>query len=402
MDWDGRYVVSRSLTLKILPSGKMALLGPSRPQELEADALPVLFGFATAATPREALSRLQEEWDLEEAGFAELLQALVKQEVLEPVDPGTRKKAVPGMGFGFARNHLAMLKDSVRVMSYRAAIERHARDRTVVEIGCGTGILSLFAAKAGARRVIAIEETEIADLATRMFAANGCAGTIDLRNANSRYVELDEPADLIIHEIFGVDPFEENLLPALEDARRRFLRPGGRLLPYRLEVCCLGVEVAEPPPDEDRMIAGARELSSLYGLDFGPFVETLAESLERPASKRTWIGGQARFEPKILSEELRLLDLDLRSDALDVVGWTATVPLQIVYEGRLGGVVLFFRAHLDEQTQLTTSPYAPQTHWGWDVRAFSKQIPVAAGDEVALVVELRAQAGTQGLVVRLA
>ncbi len=404
MDWDGRYVVSRSLTLKILPSGKLALLGPAKPQELDADALPVLFGFATAATPREVLGRLQEEWDLEEAGFAELVQALEQQEVLEPVEPaGTKRKAaLPALGFGSARNHLGMLKDSVRVMSYRAAIERHARDRTVVEIGCGTGILSLFAAKAGARRVIAIEETEIADLAAEMFAANGCDGTIDLRNANSRYVELDEPADLIIHELLGVDPFEENLLPILEDARRRLLRPGGRLLPYRLEVCCLGVEVAEPPADEDRIIAGARELSGLYGLDFGPFAQALTESFRRPTSRRTWVGDKARFEPKILSEESRLLDLDFRSDPLDLAGWTATVPLRIVGMGMLGGVVLFFRAHLDEQIQLTTSPHAPVTHWGWDVRTFSTPVPVSPGDEVALAVELRAPAGTHGLGVRLA
>ena len=405
LDWDARYIVSRSLAAKILPTGKLGLLGPAlrKPQELESDALPVLLGFASGATPREVLGRLQEEWDLEEDGFQEVVQALVEQRVLEPVEPadGTRK-ARQALGFGLARNHLGLLKDALRVMSYRTAIERHARDRTVVEIGCGTGILSVFAARAGARRVIAIEETEIADLAARMFAANGCSGTIDLRNANSRFVELDEPADLIIHEILGVDPFEENILPVLEDARRRLLRPEGRFLPSRLEVCCLGVELTEPPPDEERTLAEARELSGLYGLDVEPLVQSVAESFRESTSRRSWNGGQARFEPKILSEEHCLLDLDFRSDPLDLSGWTAAVPLRITRAGTLSGVVLFFRAHLDEQIELTTSPYAPPTHWGWDVRAFSKYIPVAAGDEVALTVEIQDRAGTQGLMVRLA
>lgn len=313
-----------------------------------------------------------------------------------------KKGVQPGRWFGSARSHLSLLQDRARVLTYRAAIEKHARDRTVVEIGCGTGILSLFAAQAGARRVIAIEETGIAEVAARMFAANGCAEIVDLRRANSRDVELAEPADLLLHEIFGVDPFEEGLLPALDDARRRLLRPGGRLLPYRLEVCCLGVEVDEPPPDGERTLAEARGLADVYALDFEPFVQALAESFQKPASRRTWIGHQTRFEPKILSEEQRLLDLDFRSDPLDLTGWASTVQLRILREGTLGGVVLFFQAHLDEETRLTTSPQAPATHWGWDVRVFSKQIPVAAGDEVTLAVEMLDKAGTQGLGVHLA
>jgi len=103
-----------------------------------------------------------------------------------------------------------------------------------------------------------------------MFRANGCDGIVELRRANSRDVELDEPADLIIHEILGIEPFEENILPVIADARRRLLRPGGRLLPRRLELCGIGVEAAEPPleTEDERMLAEARELPGLYGLDF--------------------------------------------------------------------------------------------------------------------------------------
>lgn len=407
MDWDARYFVSRLLSLKVLSSGKLALLGLPlrRVQELDTEALPVLLAFASGITPREALGRLREEWDLEEGAFEEVVEKMVEEEILEPAEPTGAKSrpGLPALGFGSVRNHFSMLKDTVRVMSYRAAIERHARDRVVVEIGCGTGILSLFAAKAGARRVIAIEASEIADIAMEMFAANGCAGTIELRNAHSRSVELDEPADLIIHEILGVDPFEENLLPTLEDARRRLLRPGGRFLPYRLEVCCMGVELAAPSFDEERLLAQARELPSIYGLDFAPVLRALEESSQVSTSGRTWIGGKKNFEPRILSEECRLLDLDLATDPLDLTEWTSAGPLRIVHQGILGGVVLFFRAHLDERTQLSTSPHAPETHWGWDVRTFSKQVPVSSGDEVALAVsvELKGPTGTHALEVRL-
>ena len=181
-------------------------------------------------------------------------------------------------GFASILSHHHMLRDTVRVLAYQSAIARHSRGCSVVEVGCGTGILSIFAARAGARRVVAIEESEIAIVAQRMFRANGC-DEIELRRTNSRDVELDEPADLLIHEILGVDPFAENLLPAVLDARERLLRPGGRLLPSRVQVLCLGLEV-EPRPhrDMDYILAEAAEIQRLYGVDLGPVLDLLAET----------------------------------------------------------------------------------------------------------------------------
>jgi protein arginine N-methyltransferase 1 len=398
MDWDAPYIISGSLRLEVSPAGKLEMSGsPSRkPQEAQLDAIPVLLGFATGATPRDVFDRLRKDWEIEEAGFTEVVEMMETQELLTPT--GENGPRLPDSGFGSVHAHFVMVRDPVRVFSYRSAIERHARGKNVAEIGCGTGVLSLFAARAGARRVTAIEETRISQVAARMFAANGYSDLIDLRVANSRDVELDEPADLIIHEILGIDPFEENLLPYLEDARRRLLRPGGRFLPYRLEVCCMGIELEEPlNAEEDRTLEEAKEFSGLYGLDFGPFLEALAVSRLRSVATRTWIDGKRRFGPRILSEEQRFLDIDFARDSLDFDGYTATIPLRIVREGMLEGAVVFFRAHLDEQTQLTTSPLAPPTCWGWSLRHFSKRVQVSPGGEVTLTVEIGHRGGVQGL-----
>src|SRR5262249_15890365 len=144
---------------------------------------------------------------------------------------------------------------------YRRAIFRHCRDKTVVEVGCGSGILSIFAANAGARRVIAIEESGIADLAAAMFEANGVSDRIELRRANSRDVSVDEPADILIHEMLGNDPLNEGILPSIEDARARLVAPNGMLIPSVMEICCVGFEVADTPyNDRARAI---RELTEL-------------------------------------------------------------------------------------------------------------------------------------------
>jgi precorrin-6B methylase 2 len=393
VDWDVPYVVSRSLSLEVARTGRLA--GTTslsrRPAHLDPEGVPVLLAFAAGSTPRDAFERLQEEWEIESEGFEELVHRLLEENFLLPAGTGIDSALAPAENFGSIHSHLYMLRDVVRVMSYREAIRNHAPGRTVAEVGCGTGVLSLFAARAGARKVIAIEESRIAEVAAAMIEANGCSGLVELRIANSRDVELDEPVDLIIHEILGTDPFEEGLLPVLQDVRERLLKPGGRLLPYRLEVCCVAIELEERSgSDRARMLAEARELerlSGLYGVELGPVREAVAKHEPRVQRTRFTVD-KPLFDRKVLSEETRILDLDLQKGDLELAGQLAPVPLRISRPGILGGVALFFRAHLDETIQLTNSPFARATTWGWDVRTFSQLLPVAAGDEVSLAVEV--------------
>ena len=405
MQWDVPYIVSRSLTFEIVRTGRLsARTSISRPlQDMDLDALPVLLAFAAGATPREALARLRAEWEIEdEAGFATVVDALSRQAFLVPVDQ-EGEVSLAQEGFASILLHHHMLRDTLRVMAYQAAIARHSRGRSVVEIGCGTGILSIFAARAGARRVVAIEESEIAAVAERMFRANGYDGIIELRRANSRDVQLDEPADLLIHEIIGGDPFAENLIPFVLDARERLLRPGGRFLPSRLQVFCLGLEVElRPHRDKAYLLAEAAEAQRLYGVDLGPVLDLLAEVDPRQLVRLSEDGDTALFQPKVLSDECLLVDLDLGSDDLDRTGEPTEVRLRIRNPGTLGAVAIYFRAHLDEETQLSNSPFAAPTSWGRPVRPLSRRVQVAPGDELVLQVQRRSRRGSQYLDIDLA
>lgn len=400
MQWDVPYIVSRSLTFEVLRTGRLAARSSiSRPlQDMDLDALPVLLAFAAGATPRGALTRLRAEWELEDGGFATVVTTLIDQAFLVPVGQDSAV-SLAREGFASILAHHYMLRDTVRVLAYQSAIARHSHGRSVVEIGCGTGILSIFAVRAGARRVVAIEESEIAAVAERMFRVNGCDGIVELRRANSRDVELDEPADLLIHEILGVDPFNENLIPFVLDARARLLRPGGRLLPSRVQVLCLGVEV-EPKPqrDKDYILAEAAEAQRLYGVDLGPVLDLLAEADPRQLiPPPVEDGDPALFKPKVLSDECLLVDLDLHADDLDRAGEPAEVRLRIRSSGTLGAVALYFRADLDDDIQLTNAPFAPLTSWGRPMRALSRRVQVAHGDEVSLRIQLLSRRGRQYL-----
>lgn len=403
MEWDVPYVVSRSLTFEILRTGRLAATSSiSRPaQDMDFDALPVLMAFAAGATPRAALAGLRGEWELEDEGFATVVASLIDQAFLVPVGQES-SVSLAQEGFASVLGHHNMLRDTVRVMAYQAAIARHSRGCSVVEVGCGTGILSIFAARAGARRVVAIEESEIATLAERMFRANGCDGIVELRRANSRDVELDEPADLLIHEILGTDPFAENLLPAVFDARERLLRPGGRLLPWRIQVFCVGVE-AETKPHRDReyLLAEAAEAQRLYGVSMAPLLEVLAEVDPRLLAPPFEDADAKIFKPRVLSEECLLFDLDLRTDGLDRAGEPSEARLRIRSPGTLGALAVYFRAHLDEDTQLSTGPFAALTSWGRSLRLLARCVAVAPGDEVRLALELKSRRGRQMLDIDL-
>ncbi len=116
-----------------------------------------------------------------------------------------------------------------------------------------------------------------------MFEANGVADRVELRRANSRDVTVEEPAVVIIHEVLGIDPFRENVLPCIEDARERLLAPGGRLIPFALDVECVGFEVGDRPYlDRARACAELSELGGLYGVDFAAYRRALNDARSDP------------------------------------------------------------------------------------------------------------------------
>src|ERR1041385_848678 len=124
-----------------------------------------------------------------------------------------------------------MIADTPRMNAYVTALRRTVKaDSVVVDLGCGPGLFALLACKMGARRVYAIEPDNVIEVARQAAIANGYQDRIVCLQDYSTRVTLPEKADVMISDLRGILPWFAQHIPAIADARRRLLKPGGILI----------------------------------------------------------------------------------------------------------------------------------------------------------------------------
>ena len=142
--------------------------------------------------------------------------------------------------------HEEMLKDTVRTRAYQRAIEENPaqfKDKIVMDIGCGTGILSIFAARAGAKHVYAIENAEIALFAEEIIKRNGLTDKITVIKGKMEEITLPVPqVDIIISEWMGYFLLYESMLDSVLWARDKYLVKGGKMLPDKVHMYVAAIE----------------------------------------------------------------------------------------------------------------------------------------------------------------
>ncbi|XP_074926659.1 protein arginine N-methyltransferase 1 [Chelonoidis abingdonii] len=142
--------------------------------------------------------------------------------------------------------HEEMLKDEVRTLTYRNSMfhNRHLfKDKVVLDVGSGTGILCMFAAKAGAKRVIGIECSSISDYAVKIVKANKLDHVVSIIKGKVEEVELPvEKVDIIISEWMGYCLFYESMLNTVIYARDKWLTPDGLIFPDRATLYVTAIE----------------------------------------------------------------------------------------------------------------------------------------------------------------
>jgi len=244
-------------------------------------------------------------------------------------------------------SHKRMLDDTVRCEAFRRAIQKAVRPGDiVVDLGAGTGLLSFFAVEAGARHVYAVEFSSIADVAAELIEANGFERQITLVRENSKRVNLPEPCDVLISETLSSFCFDgENTIEFIADARSRFLKPGGRLIPESAKTFLM-------PVSSDGFGIGSFP-DQLYGLRYAPlrrklFAEvSLVRAFEIP------------FEP--LSASAVCYEIDFLTVTANPA--RTFLPFTISTAGRLDGFLGWFAARLADGVSVDNSPSSPRTSW---------------------------------------
>ncbi len=345
--------------------------------------LAILAAFAQPTSMSAALESLQpsvkgaQEWMDLTSAIVRLYQAGVLRDESREPPPAVE----PPLGYGAAPVHIKMLNDRARTESFIAGIRQVVRPGdVVVEIGTGTGVLAVAAARAGAKHVYAIEESSIAESAQAIFEANGVADRITLVRETSTEVDLPERGDLLVSEMIGNEPLAERLLEVTADAVKRLLKPGARLVPSKIRVFGLPVTV----PDDQLMKYSFHEESlrtwrSWYGVDFGPLATAartrLGFFLNNTLEARTW---------KRLSEPALLLEADLEMIRAPTVDTAKEVTA--TESGQLNGVVVYFEAELGPRAHLTTHPAeaGADNHWRTPVWIPADSLSLQIGDRFEL------------------
>ncbi len=139
--------------------------------------------------------------------------------------------------------HLGYVADRTRLKQFRAAIaEVVCAGDQVADLGCGSGILGLLCLRAGAGRVFGIDSTAMLEVARETFSRAGLVELAVFIRGQSHRVGLPSPVDVVICDHVGYFGFDYGIVHTLQDARRRFLKPGGRLVPARIRLQLGGVE----------------------------------------------------------------------------------------------------------------------------------------------------------------
>jgi len=269
--------------------------------------------------------------------------------------------ALHSVHYQLLANQQHMLEDARRTGAYHRGITHNRRDfagKTVLDVGAGSGILSLFAAQAGARKVYAVDEN-VPECARTLVAANGLEARIEVIQSRLEDLKLDEPVDVIVSEPWGFFLFHERMVDAFVLARDRFLKPGGRMFPGTAELALA------PFSDEELFTARTSVLSfwsqsDFYGVDLSAMASratdelfsmpalgpVVPETLVAPAAVRTF-----DFERLPLTElaEIRLpfaFSVTRAATVHGLAGW-----FDVAFEGS------------EERVVLSTAPDAATTHW---------------------------------------
>jgi len=265
--------------------------------------------------------------------------------------------------------HHWLLADAGRTRAYQNAISQIVgKNDVVLDIGSGTGILSFFACLAGARKVYAVETSDALQLARELSAHNGFDDKVEFLHDLSQNIQLPEPVDVIVSDTGASFGLQGRMLGALLDAKERFLKPGGKIIPHSLQLFVAPIELK----DERNLEIWNKDR---YGLDLS--------SIRRFAANTNY---QLRVGPgDVLAPSALLTTIDFEEVSSPyVAGETLSVAAR---DGVMHGLAAWIVLELAPGVAFTNSPLGPTVDWTHSFFPIEKPVALRAGDRVRAKIQ---------------
>lgn len=282
--------------------------------------------------------------------------------------------------------HKLMLEDAPRTLAYKNAILNNSSyflNKTVMDVGCGTGILSLFCAQAGARKVYAVEASNLALLAEKIVKENNFDNIIEVIHSKVEDVKLpnDSKVDVLVSEWMGFYLLHEGMLESVLVARDKFLKDDGYMFP---ESAALYIAPCSVP-------SLYQKWNDIYGVKMSSFAKELRAC---KGNKPEILSLQ---NEDLLGTEVILCWLDMKETTLDEL---ASFNIQHVVgaskSGKYQGLCIWFECNFPHSLDgkgndcvvLDTSPKSPPTHWKQTVVVFPQEQEVEEGEPIAFKLDI--------------
>lgn len=351
----------------------------------------ILAMFSQSIRLGDAIARLERDHghSTDFAPTLSVLNMLIEESALVTPDAGR----APTSGWADPVEHARMLHDERRTGDYLTALAAAVRPSDVVlDIGTGSGVLAVAAARAGARHVYAVEASDIADVAERVFALNGVGDRVTLIPGWSRQIELPERANLLVAEVIGNEPLEEEILETTLDARHRLLVPGARLIPNALTLLARPILLPEAEIRQRAFGRAAVERwQMLYDIDFEPLLDAAI-----PGPTHTITEGEVVATWPQVGPPVELATLDLTT--FDAPSVSASADLFVEPPGQVNAIALTFRAELYGGIAHTLDPWTwPASSWATSVWVLPDQAEVGAGSVLRVSYLHRVSGAADGL-----